>query len=75
MKKKLILATKNTHKITEIKTMLEDFDILSLSDIGFESDIAETGTTALENAKIKALAVRKFCNEKVLNILLLQMIQ
>lgn len=64
MKKKLILATKNTHKITEIKAMLEEFDILSLSDIGFESDIAETGTTALENAKIKALAVRKFCNEK-----------
>lgn len=62
--KKLVLATKNTHKITEIKTMLKDFEILSLADIGFDADIEETGTTASENAKIKALAVRKFCDEK-----------
>lgn len=62
--KKLILATKNKHKITELKTMLKGYDILSLDDIGFVGDVEETGTTSTENAKIKALAIKEFCEEK-----------
>ena len=62
--KKIILATRNQHKVSEIKEMLSGYDVLSLSDIGFESDIEETGSTSSENAKIKALAVREFCDEK-----------
>lgn len=62
--KKLILATRNQHKVTEIKTMLAGYEVLSLNDIGFMSEIEETGKTSTENAKIKALAVRDFCKEK-----------
>ena len=62
--KKLILATKNKHKITELKTMLKGYDILSLDDICFVGDVEETGTTSIENAKIKALAIKEFCEEK-----------
>ena len=61
---KLILATKNKHKISEFKTMLKGFDILSLDDIGFVGDVEETGKTSTENAKIKALAIREFCKSK-----------
>lgn len=66
--KQLILATKNQHKITEIKNMLTGYEILSLNDIGFVSEIEETGKTVTENAKIKALAVRDFCKEKGINV-------
>ncbi len=59
----MILATKNNHKITEIKAMIKGYELLSLDDIGFVGDIEETGTTATENAKIKAMAVRDFCVE------------
>ncbi len=62
--KKLILATRNQHKVTEIKSMLAGYEVLSLNDIGFMSEIEETGKTSTENAKIKALAVRGFCKEK-----------
>ena len=62
--KKLILATKNKHKLAEFKQMLTSYEILSLDDIGFVGDVEETGTTSIENAKIKALAIKKFCDEK-----------
>lgn len=62
--KKLILATTNKHKLTEFKAMLTDYEIVSLADIGFNQEIEETGNTSGENAKIKALAVRKYCDEK-----------
>lgn len=62
--KKIILATRNQHKIAEIKSMLSGYEVLSLNDIGFMSEIEETGKTSTENAKIKALAVRDFCKEK-----------
>lgn len=66
--KKIILATSNSHKIQEFKAMLSDIAIVSLSDIGFNGDIEETGKTSGENAKIKALAVRKFCDEKGIDL-------
>lgn len=61
--KKIVLATANPHKLQEMKELLEGLDIISLSDIGFNADIAETGRTTGENAKIKALTVLKFCKE------------
>ena len=63
--KKLILASTNKHKIAEIKSILgEDYEILSLTDIGFVGDIEEYGKTSSDNAKIKAVAVREFCKQK-----------
>ena len=38
-------------------------EVLSLSDIGFEADIEETGTTLEENSRIKAATVAAFVND------------
>lgn len=55
---RLILATNNSHKLSEIKDILgEDFDILSLKDVGINTDIDENGETLLENSRIKAMSV------------------
>ena len=55
---KLILATNNEHKLSEIKDILGDgFDILSLKDVGINTDIEENGETLLENSRIKAMSV------------------
>ena len=52
---KLIFATNNEHKITEIKGMLDDrFQLLKLSDIGCFEDIPETSNTLEGNASQKA---------------------
>lgn len=56
---KIVLASRNAHKIREIKEILRErtgreLDILSLDDIGYSSDIEENGTTFEENAVIKA---------------------
>lgn len=54
MKRTLIFATNNMHKLEEIRSILPDLDILGLKDIGVEYDIPETGLTLEENAWIKA---------------------
>lgn len=55
---RLILATNNSHKLSEIKDILgEGFDILSLKDVGINTDIDENGETLLENSRIKAMSV------------------
>ncbi len=53
---KIVLATSNEHKFKEISTILKDrFDkILSLSDVGINYQVEETGSTLEENALIKA---------------------
>lgn len=66
--KKLVFASTNKHKIQEFKEILNDYEILSLNDIGFYDEIDETGTTTMENSKIKAVAVRDFLNKKGDNI-------
>ncbi len=64
---KIVLATRNKHKLKEISTMLEDFELVSLDDVGFAGDIDETGETCEENAKIKTHTIRKFLESKGLN--------
>ena len=55
MKKKLVFATNNLHKLTEIKAILgEQIDILSLNDINCHVDIPETADSLEGNAKMKA---------------------
>jgi XTP/dITP diphosphohydrolase len=52
---KLVFATNNEHKLTEIREMLGNrFQLVSLSDIGCNEDIPETGDTLDENASQKA---------------------
>ena len=52
---KIVFATNNQHKLSEIRSILgEGFEVLSLKDIGCDVDIPETGTTLEENALQKA---------------------
>lgn len=60
MKRKLVFATNNAHKLEEVKEVVGDnFDILSLKDIGCHEDIEEPGETLEENALIKARYVKE----------------
>ena len=52
---KIVFATNNKHKLQEIRQILGDeFEILSLGDIGCNVDIPETADTLEENAMQKA---------------------
>ena len=56
--KKIVFATNNKHKLIEIQSILkDDFEVLSLSDIGFNEDIPETGDTLSENASQKSYTI------------------
>ncbi len=53
--RKIVFATNNAHKLSEIKAMLpEGVEILSLADIGCHEDIPETSDTLEGNALQKA---------------------
>lgn len=55
MKKTLVFATNNAHKLQEVQQMVGDtFVLKSLEDIGCFEDIPETGSTFEENALQKA---------------------
>ena len=55
MKKKLVFATNNAHKLEEIRAILGDkMEILSLADINCHADIPETANTLEGNAHLKS---------------------
>ncbi|HYX05098.1 MAG TPA: non-canonical purine NTP diphosphatase [Bacteroidales bacterium] len=57
-KKKIVFATNNQHKLSEISRMLGDeFEILSLQDIGCNEELPETHDTLDGNAIEKAMYV------------------
>ena len=53
----LIFATHNQNKVEEIRALLPHFNISSLSDVGYNEEIEETGKTLEENAELKAKTV------------------
>lgn len=56
---KVVLASKNPHKLVEISKITEKFDmeLVLESDLGVDIDVEENGTTFEENSYIKAKAV------------------
>lgn len=64
---KMIYGTSNINKVKDIKSIIKahgvDIEIISLKDIGFSEEIEENGQTFEENSEIKAIAVKKFCDE------------
>lgn len=55
MKRKLVFATNNAHKLQEVSAILGDnVELLSLKEIGCEADIPETADTLEGNALMKA---------------------
>ena len=68
---KIIYASGNENKINEVRTLFKNHniktEILSLKDIGFNEEIEENGITFEENSRIKAKAVKEFCNKNGIN--------
>ncbi len=58
---KVVLASKNKHKLVEISKITEQFDmeLVLQSELGVNIDVEETGTTFEENSYLKAEAVMK----------------
>ncbi len=56
---KVVLASKNKHKLEEIRRITErfGFDLVLQSQLGVDIDVEETGTTFEENSLLKAQAV------------------
>src|SRR6478735_4023755 len=57
---RLILATRNAHKTAEIRAMIGDrFEVLDATAFPDFPEIEETGTTFLENARLKAEGISR----------------
>ena len=56
---KVVLASKNKHKLVEISKITEKFgfELVLQSELGVDIDVEETGTTFEENSLLKARAV------------------
>ena len=56
---RFIIATRNNHKVTEFRRILEPLgiEVLSQTEAGIDADVVEDGTTFAENAEKKARAV------------------
>lgn len=52
---KIVFATNNQHKLSEVRAVLGDgFELVTLREVGITEDIPETGATLDENASQKA---------------------
>ncbi len=67
MKRTIVLASNNQHKLKEFQRILTDYTIITLHDIEFDREIEETGETFEENALIKAKAIHDYLTEKGLD--------
>ena len=61
MRPKLLLATNNTGKVKEYRSLLQGipFELVTPKEMGIPMDVEETGTTYEENARLKACALAK----------------
>ncbi|OOB77106.1 MAG: non-canonical purine NTP pyrophosphatase, RdgB/HAM1 family [Epulopiscium sp. Nuni2H_MBin001] len=64
--KKVIFATQNLGKIKEIQSMLDNLEVVTMAQAGFNIDIKETGDTFVQNAIIKAETLAKFTDVAVI---------
>ena len=67
MKKRFVVATRNAHKVEEIRGILSDCEIFDLSVVDDAPVVEETGTTFLENATLKAVAISQMTDDLVLS--------
>jgi len=62
VKRRIVLATRNGHKVVELKTILADLideldlEIVGLGEFPDVPDVVETGVTFAQNATLKAVA-------------------
>lgn len=57
--KKIVVASGNAGKISEIRAIFRGVEIISMAELGFDGDIEETGESFKENAEIKARTIAK----------------
>ncbi len=65
--KRVVVATRNAHKVGEIRAILSDYEVCDLSVIANPPVVEETGTTFLENATLKGLAISRLTGDLVLS--------
>ena len=65
---KLLIATHNKGKLAELRELLRDapFELLSLTDVGIDLDVDETGDTLEENAVLKATTYARLAGIRTL---------
>ena len=58
---KMVLASKNPHKLTELEAILSrlGIEVVLESQVGVDVEVEETGSTFEENAALKATAVMR----------------
>lgn len=60
--KRLIMASGNKGKINEAKEILNNYDVVSMKELGIDIDVEEDRDTFLGNAEKKALEIAKGLN-------------
>jgi len=68
---KIVVATKNKHKVGELKEMLNmpNIEFFTMSDFNLDIDIVEDGSTFEENAMIKAKNVYNALHGETLTVI------
>lgn len=72
MMKRIVFATGNADKMREIRMIMSDScqEIVSMKEIGIQTDIRENGGTYEENALIKARAVASLVKDTAFDVVL-----
>jgi len=68
---KIVVATKNNHKVNELKEMLNlpEVEFFTMKDMNLDLEIEENGETFEENAMIKAKTLYNALNDKNLIVI------
>ncbi len=68
MTDRLLVATHNMGKLAELRELLRGvpYELVSLSDVGIEFDVEETGSTLEENAELKATTYARLAGMRTL---------
>ena len=63
----IIFATKNKGKLTEVKAILSEYNVLGMEEVGIHIEVEENGETFEENAMKKAVEIMNECGKIVLS--------
>ena len=68
MEKRIVFATGNQNKMTEIRMILKDLGmpIFSMKDLGIDEEIVEDGISFEENAEIKVRAISRLLPDDII---------
>lgn len=68
---KILYGTGNKEKVEAMKKIIKihnlDVELMTIKDINFNEEIEENGETFEENSMIKAEAIKRYCEKKEIN--------